>query len=152
MHQCGSVLSFSTPAKSLGCSLDINPSSTSQEVCELHCLFTTLRKREGKASVGNVHAIAFSPVAKSSRYSWDTKPEISWSRISESVDGPRHKPLITNPGNCGWTPGHFQQAGFPCQMLLGCIWAATHLLPAVCYRHPLSSFGIWADCCTTTTR
>ena len=69
-------------------------------------------------------------------------PQLDWTLI-------RATSLLMSRGlgNRGWTPGHPQQAGFPYQMLLGDFLAATHLLPAVCHRHPLSSFGVWADCC-----
>ena len=56
--------------------------------------------------------------------------------ISWSENFRKRRWAAENPGNCGWTPGHFQQAGFPYQMLLGCFWAATHLLPAVCLENP----------------
>ena len=49
MHQCDSVQSFSTPAKSLGCSLEVNPSSSSQEVCELHCFLHDLVNAKKKS-------------------------------------------------------------------------------------------------------
>ena len=53
-----------------------------------------------------------------------------------SVDGPNHKLLIKVPGQLRLDSGSLPAGWFPLPDVVGTFWAATHLLPAVCHRHP----------------
>ena len=135
MHQCDSAQSFSTPAKSLGCSLEVNPSSSSQEVCELHYLLHDFVRTRRKELPWAMCTPSLSLMLQNPRGKAKIRSRTFLGlRISESVDGPRHKLLIKEPGQLRLDSGSLPAGWFPLPdavgMLLGCHPSASRSLPS----------------------
>ena len=71
-----------------------------------------------------------------------------WSHVSFSYDG-SCSPLIASKIALSRLGTNYQQAGFPCQMLLEGFWAATHLPLLSPSSLTLEQLWVSMDCCVS---